>query len=69
MHGGSISGGEELVAELTYREMGLTEEEYGQIKEIMGRELNYLETGVFAVMWSEHCGYKNSRPLLRNFPT
>lgn len=57
------------MAELTYREMGLTEEEYGQIREIMGRELNYLETGVFAVMWSEHCGYKNSRPLLRNFPT
>lgn len=55
--------------ELTYREMGLTEEEYGKIKVIMGREPNYLETGIFSVMWSEHCGYKNSRPLLKNFPT
>ncbi len=55
--------------ELTYKEMGLTEEEYSKIKVIMGRELNYLETGIFSVMWSEHCGYKNSRPLLRTFPT
>ncbi len=55
--------------ELTYREMGLTDHEYNQIKNILGREPNYLETGVFSVMWSEHCGYKNSRPLLREFPT
>jgi len=49
--------------------MGLLDEEYEQIKEIMGREPNYLELGMWAVMWSEHCGYKNSRPLLKNFPT
>jgi len=55
--------------ELTYRQMGLLDEEYQQIKTILGREPNYLETGMFAVMWSEHCGYKNSRPLLKNFPT
>lgn len=55
--------------ELSYKEMGLTEEEYANIKEIMGREPNYLETGMFAVMWSEHCGYKTSRPLLKTFPT
>jgi len=55
--------------ELTYKEMGLLDEEYAQIKEILGREPNYLELGMFAVMWSEHCGYKNSRPLLKNFPT
>ena len=55
--------------ELTYKEMGLTDEEYGKIKAIMNRELNYVETGIFAVMWSEHCGYKNSRPLLKTFPT
>lgn len=55
--------------ELTYKEMGLTDEEYEKIKIIMGREPNYVETGMFSVMWSEHCGYKNSRPLLKNFPT
>ncbi|MDD2620364.1 MAG: phosphoribosylformylglycinamidine synthase subunit PurL [Syntrophomonadaceae bacterium] len=49
--------------------MGLLEEEYAQIQEIMGREPNYIELGMFAVMWSEHCGYKNSRPLLKGFPT
>lgn len=55
--------------ELTYREMGLSDQEYEQIKGIMGKEPNYLETGMFSVMWSEHCGYKNSRPLLKKFPT
>lgn len=55
--------------ELTYHEMGLLDEEYQQIKAILGREPNYLEVGMFAVMWSEHCGYKNSRPLLKDFPT
>ncbi|NLK00146.1 MAG: phosphoribosylformylglycinamidine synthase II, partial [Clostridia bacterium] len=49
--------------------MGLKEEEYEKIKEILGREPNYVETGMFAVMWSEHCGYKNSRSLLELFPT
>lgn len=55
--------------ELTYKEMGLLEEEYEKIKSRLGREPNYLELGMFAVMWSEHCGYKNSRPLLKMFPT
>jgi phosphoribosylformylglycinamidine synthase len=55
--------------QLSYREMGLSDEEYAKIKIIMGREPNYLETGMFAVMWSEHCGYKNSKPLLKTFPT
>lgn len=55
--------------ELTYKEMGLSDDEYGKILEIMGREPNYVETGIFSVMWSEHCGYKNSRPLLKTFPT
>ena len=49
--------------------MGLRENEYQLIKEILGREPNYVETGMFAVMWSEHCGYKNSRALLKLFPT
>jgi phosphoribosylformylglycinamidine synthase II len=47
----------------------LTEEEYAKIKEILGREPSYTELGIFSVMWSEHCSYKNTRPLLKTFPT
>lgn len=52
-----------------WQEMGLTAQEYERICEILGREPNYLETGIFAVLWSEHCSYKNSRPVLKRFPT
>ncbi|MDK2854936.1 MAG: phosphoribosylformylglycinamidine synthase subunit PurL [Bacillota bacterium] len=52
-----------------WRSMGLTDEEYARILELLGREPNETELGMFAVMWSEHCGYKNSRPLLKLFPT
>lgn len=52
-----------------WQQMGLTDEEYESITEILGREPNRLELGMFAVMWSEHCGYKNSRPVLKLFPT
>jgi phosphoribosylformylglycinamidine synthase subunit PurL len=47
----------------------LTPEEYEKILGILGREPNYTELGVFSVMWSEHCSYKNTRPLLKTFPT
>src|SRR5258706_5872655 len=47
----------------------LTPEEYEKLKAILGREPSYTELGIFSVMWSEHCSYKNSRPLLRTFPT
>ncbi len=52
-----------------YLEMGLTEDEYNRAKEILGRHPNYTETGIFSVMWSEHCSYKTSKPLLSKFPT
>lgn len=52
-----------------YREMGLTDQEYQSVKKILGRLPNYTETGIFSVMWSEHCSYKTSKPLLRKFPT
>jgi phosphoribosylformylglycinamidine synthase subunit PurL len=52
-----------------WREMGLTDGEYDRIVEIMGRKPNFLEVGIFSVMWSEHCCYKNSKPILRLFPT
>ncbi|RKX29837.1 MAG: phosphoribosylformylglycinamidine synthase subunit PurL [Candidatus Zixiibacteriota bacterium] len=47
---------------------GLNEEEYARIKEILGREPNYTELGLFSVMWSEHCSYKNSIALLKTLP-
>src|SRR5512132_581846 len=47
----------------------LTPEEYAKIKEVLGREPGYTELGIFSVMWSEHCSYKNTRPLLKTFPT
>jgi phosphoribosylformylglycinamidine synthase len=48
---------------------GLTPDEYQKIVEILGREPNYTELGVFSVMWSEHCSYKSSRRHLKNLPT
>jgi len=47
----------------------LSEEEYSRILEILGREPNLVELGVFSAMWSEHCSYKSSRLHLRNLPT
>src|SRR5690242_14356667 len=47
----------------------LTPDEFARIREVLGREPNYTELGIFSVMWSEHCSYKNSRPLLKTFPT
>jgi phosphoribosylformylglycinamidine synthase subunit PurL len=50
-----------------YREMGLNDSEYAQIVAVLGREPNYTEIGMYSVMWSEHCGYKYSRPVLKAF--
>jgi phosphoribosylformylglycinamidine synthase subunit PurL len=61
-----------MVTEITpalVRDHGLTEEEYGRIKAILGRDPNLTELGVFSVMWSEHCSYKNTRLELKKFPT
>ncbi|MEG6520947.1 phosphoribosylformylglycinamidine synthase subunit PurL [Desulfotomaculum sp. 1211_IL3151] len=52
-----------------WREMGLTDSEYQRIVEILGRQPNYVEIGIFAVMWSEHCSYKTSKPALKTLPT
>lgn len=50
-----------------WREQGLSDEEYDRICTLLGREPSETELGMFAVMWSEHCGYKYSRPVLRLF--
>ncbi|MBD3258378.1 phosphoribosylformylglycinamidine synthase subunit PurL [candidate division GN15 bacterium] len=49
-------------------EHGINAEEYERIKDILGREPNFTELGVFSVMWSEHCSYKNSIALLKTLP-
>ncbi len=48
---------------------GLTSEEFERIKKILGRKPNFTELGIFSVMWSEHCSYKNSKKELKKFPT
>ena len=57
----------EITRELVQRH-GLTDKEYGRIKAILGRKPNFTELGVFSVMWSEHCSYKNTRLELKKFP-
>ncbi|RKY77630.1 phosphoribosylformylglycinamidine synthase subunit PurL [candidate division KSB1 bacterium] len=49
-------------------EHGLSEEEFNKILKILGRTPTYTELGVFSVMWSEHCSYKNSLVMLRTLP-
>jgi phosphoribosylformylglycinamidine synthase len=51
------------------RSHGLTDDEYKRIAELLGREPNYTELGIFSVMWSEHCSYKSSRVHLKRLPT
>ena len=50
------------------REHGLSDDEFNRILEILGREPNYVELGIFSVMWSEHCSYKSSIKMLKTFP-
>ncbi len=50
------------------REHGLSSEEYRRIVSILGREPTYTELGIFSVMWSEHCSYKNSIAVVRTLP-
>ena len=47
----------------------MSEEEYARIRELLGREPNLTELGIFSVMWSEHCSYKSSKIHLRRLPT
>ncbi|MCP3742508.1 phosphoribosylformylglycinamidine synthase subunit PurL [Rossellomorea sp. BNER] len=58
----------QIKEEKLYQQMGLTDEEFATVEKILGRTPNYTETGLFSVMWSEHCSYKNSKPVLKKFP-
>lgn len=57
----------EVTADLA-REMGLTGEEFTQVKNVLGRTPTYTELGIYSVMWSEHCSYKNSIAVLKTLP-
>lgn len=59
----------EIRKEQAWRRMGLRDEEYDGIVRILGRDPNYTELGMYAVLWSEHCAYKHTRPLFKLFPT
>ena len=58
---------EDANAELAQK-LGLSDSEYKKIQDLLGREPNYTELGMFSAMWSEHCSYKNSKKLLRFLP-
>ncbi|CDN45275.1 MULTISPECIES: phosphoribosylformylglycinamidine synthase subunit PurL [unclassified Paenibacillus] len=59
---------EQIAEQKIYQQFGVTDHEYELICGFMGRLPNYTEIGVFSVMWSEHCSYKNSKPILKKFP-
>jgi phosphoribosylformylglycinamidine synthase subunit PurL len=58
-----------IVTQEVVAQHGLTPEEFERIKKILGRDPNFTELGIFSVMWSEHCSYKNSRRELKKLPT
>lgn len=59
----------EIKTEQFYKDVGLSDQEYAKVCDILGREPNFTELGIFSVMWSEHCSYKHSKPFLKQFPT
>ena len=61
--------GDPPITSALVEEHGLSPDEYEQLLGILGRAPTFTELGVFSAMWSEHCGYKNSKPLLRLLPT
>ena len=60
---------EQIAEEKIYRQMAVSDDEFALIQKLLGRLPNYTELGLFSVMWSEHCSYKNSKPVIKKFPT
>src|SRR5437016_6980060 len=58
-----------MITQELIREHNLSEDEYRRILQILGREPNLVELGIFSAMWSEHCSYKSSRVHLKKLPT
>jgi phosphoribosylformylglycinamidine synthase len=65
---GPFSGDPPITPDLV-REHNLTEEEYARIEHMLGRTPTFAELGIFSALWSEHCSYKHSKPILKTFPT
>jgi phosphoribosylformylglycinamidine synthase II len=63
-----MQSNESVVNIQTAKNLGLTEDEFYKINEILGREPNFTELSIFSVMWSEHCSYKNSIKYLKTLP-
>ncbi len=61
--------GERPVTPEVVREHNLNELEYERMLELLGRNPTLTELGVFSALWSEHCSYKHSKPVLKTFPT
>jgi len=59
----------ELAEQPLHRALGLTDWEAARIRELLGRDPNHFELAVFSLLWSEHCGYKHSAPLLKRLPS
>jgi phosphoribosylformylglycinamidine synthase subunit PurL len=59
----------QVAPEPLHRALGLTDEELDRIRGLLGRDPNDFELAVFSLLWSEHCGYKHSAPLLRRLPS
>lgn len=60
---------QQIKDEKLYLQMGMSDAEFERVEELLGRLPNYTETGLFSALWSEHCSYKSSKPVLRKFPT
>ena len=60
---------QQIKDEKLYLQMGMSDAEFERVEEMLGRLPNYTETGLFSALWSEHCSYKSSKPVLRKFPT
>jgi phosphoribosylformylglycinamidine synthase II len=58
-----------VVEQPLHRALGLTDEEFDRIRDLLDREPNHFELAVFSLLWSEHCGYKHSALLLRRLPS
>ena len=61
--------GDPVISPAIIAEHGLTDEEWRRVMEMLGREPTFTELGIVSALWSEHCAYKHSRPLLRTLPT
>ncbi len=60
---------QQIKDEKLYQQMGMTDAEFDLAVKHLGRLPNYTETGLFSALWSEHCSYKSSKPILSKFPT